>query len=295
MNALRTVLLGGCAACALFAPVVCAQVKQHDFTAENKTLEKKEFAPKDSPLGQKRSGLTEKSFSAKEYRNTKDASALIEKSFYISEEKKTPFSEETKFRDSAKNFETKDFQPKKSKWFDSDKRQNRWDTEKDLSKTYRGKLDFSKASPFSTENPKDAFDGMRELSMQDINKYQFRRSHPLDPGLKQVRAGGKLNDVSVDSSFWGTSRKPLEIATPPPAFFGKVKNVKEPPRGDSPKNATASDSGREESQAASQKQRRSVKAVEYLDESKSQKYEFLRVPEGMKAKGRAVIKVETDE
>ena len=293
MKTLRTVLLGGCAACVLFASAVCAQVKQHDYTAENKTLDRKEFAPKDSTLGQKRSGLTEKSFSAKEYRNTKDASALIEKSFYISEDKKSPFSAEAKFRESSKNFESKDFTPKKKEWFDSDKKQNRWDTEKDLSKTYRGKLDFSKASPFSTDNPKDAFDGMRELSMQDINRYQFRRSHPLDPGLKQVRAGGKLNDVSVDSSFWGTSRKPLEIATPPPSFFGKVKNAKEQRGGDSSKNTAVADS--DKLQQAAQRQRKSVKAVEYLDESKSQKYEFLRVPEGMKAKGKAVIKVETDE
>lgn len=285
----RGILVCFAVALALIAPAVLsvAQVKQHDYTQQNKSIGNKEIQKKRSDLTEKSSSMQDRQFKAKQYNNTKDASALIEKSFYISRDTKSPFSPGDEFSDSRKEFEGKQFNPKTRDWAGSGKMQKLFDTEKNLSRDYKGSIDFNKKTKFSTERVRDAYEGLRQMSMQDINKYQFRRSHPLTPGLKHTRAGGSMTDISQETnSFWGDmlSRKRIDIDVPNASFMGKKKNVVDSHR----------------SEKASKKQpdipqNKKLQSIEYLDESKSSQYEFLRVPKGMRAKGRAVIKVETDE
>ena len=103
---------------------------------------------------------------------------------------------------------------------------------------------------------------------------------------KQYVALRKSDETFDSFVFWGDmlSRKRVDIDVPNASFMGKKKNVVDSHR----------------SEKASKKQpdipqNKKLQSIEYLDESKSSQYEFLRVPKGMKAKGRAVIKVETDE
>ncbi len=241
-----------------------------------------------------------KAFEMREYNNTKPASSLIEKSFYM-DDKKPLFSTDQEFKDTPKTLENKMFSPQKTDWRDSEKKQKLFDTERDLSKTYKGKIDINKRSTFDTDYLQNVYDEMQERSMQDINKYQFRRSHPTDPGIKTVRAGGDP-DIKSKESFLDifSSRKKIDINAPLASFKGnEQRNV---PRVDLPSEPISGEAHPPSSMRAAERvieKSRSnmgkVKQVEYLDESQSNKYEFLRVPQGMKPKGKAVIKIETDE
>ena len=279
---------------ASFAGGAAAQVKPHDYTKPNATLEKPELERKQSGLIDKRSSLREREFKPRDYTPRKDASALIEKSFYI-DDKSAPFSPEKTFADSSKKFSTKEYSPKKKEWLAADKKQKLFDTEKDLTKTYKGKIDIAKRAAFDTDSLQNVYEQMQERSMQDINKYQFRHSHPTDPGIKTVRAGEQLTKPD-SKSFLDTfsTRKKIEVDAPLVSMRGD-----KPPRSAAPKAAPSKPSPKAAPQsgipAEKPKSGGKVQSIEYLDESKSGSYEFLRVPKGMKPKGRAVIKVETDD
>ncbi len=325
-------------AVAIFSGVLSAQVKPHDYTETNKSLQRDAVAPKQNTLTDQRARADGKTFRTKTYNNTKDASALIDKSFYYSDKKPADISAQAEFSGGKKEFSKKTFEPKKTAWFDSEKKQTRFDTSVDLSKTYKGKIDMQKRTKFDTDRIQSAYEQIQERSMQDINKYQFRHSHPTDPGIKITRAGGKAGDVDTETrSFFDafSSRRRIDINTPAATLKGAPKaekpyhskpnaGAKAAGGGSTPKFSTSggasvsaqtsnaphiSDSDStlgsssdgvdaaksSRAQHAQHAQEKRVKSVEYLDESKSSQYNFLRVPDGMKAKGRAVIKVETDE
>lgn len=288
-------------AAALVSPLLSvAQVKPHDFTRRNATLERSNIDLKQSNLIDKRSGLEGKSFEMREYKNTKSASSLIEKSFYM-DDKKSTLSIDKKFTGFSKTLDSKTFTPEKQKWFDSEKKQKLFDMERDMTKTYRGKIDIKKRSRFDTEYLQHIYEEMQERSMQDINKYQFRRSHPSDPGIKTTRAGGEIMPEEDSNSFLDmfSSRKKISVDAPLVSLKGEEKpkkSVELPSEPMVPEQRTSQPTIMERSAKKSQQTGKTkVQTVEYLDESQSKKYEFLRVPKGMKAKGKAVIKIETDE
>ena len=319
-------------AVALVSGALSAQVKPHDYTETNKSLQRDAVAPKQNTLTDQRARADGKTFQTKTYNNTKDASALIDKSFYYSDKKPADISAQAEFSGGKKEFAKKTFEPKKTAWFDSEKKQTRFDTSVDLSKTYKGKIDMQKRTKFDTDKIQSAYEQIQERSMQDINKYQFRHSHPTDPGIKITRAGGKAGDVDAETrSFFDafSSRRRIDINTPAATLKGAPKaekpyhskpntGAKSAGGGSTPKFSTSGDNSgaahfsdsaqtrgssadgvdaakSAHAQQAQHAQEKRVKSVEYLDESKSSQYNFLRVPDGMKAKGRAVIKVETDE
>ena len=272
--------------------VLFAQVKQHDYTKTNKTLERSELEKKSSSLIEQRASMG-KSVEIKTYKNTKDASALMEKTFFYSDKQSKLISSNSSFRDSTKKFDaSKTFKPEKESWRNSEKQQKLLNTEKDLSKKYRGKIDIDKRSILHKDYLENVYENMQERSMQDINKYQFRRSHPTDPGIKITRAGSEAEDKK-QSSFLDmfSARKNIRIETPLATFKGIDKQANKAREDPSADKADA----KPVIKNLSKPQNSKVKSVQYLDSEKSSKYQFLRVPEGMKAKGKAVIKVETDD
>ena len=60
-----------------------AQVKQHDYTKINKSLERSELEKKSSSLIDQRASVSGKTVELKKYNNTKDSSALIDKTFFF--------------------------------------------------------------------------------------------------------------------------------------------------------------------------------------------------------------------
>ncbi len=302
MNVKTTVCAAFFAACAVFPCGLCAQVKPNDFSREN-SLTEKTVEKKQSGLVDKRSQMGGREFKRKEYNNAKDASALLEKSFYA-DGKHSPFSVETRFGEGKKSTLAKNFEPKKGDSVFAE-RKSRFATYTDLSKKYSGKLDFGKDAAFSTEKMLYSMEQMQECSMQDINRYQFRHSHPTTPGIKTTVAGGdrKISESGTGFLDAFSSRKRVDMDIPTPAMMGrkdlanrraeKNKNSELPNAPHSPRQAHplpqhAPQQPREDAKGK-------VKKLEYIDESKSGQFDFLRVPKGMKAKGRAVIKIETDE
>ena len=300
MNINSKIFLFIITAVALALPqIVCAQVKQHDFTQGNKTLENKQITPETSRLSDKRTGLEEKSFKTREYKVPHKSDSLIEKSFYM-EDKNPMFSPETSHKDSDKKFAEKKFTPDKENWRNSEKQQKLFDTERDMSKTYKGKIDIEKRAIFDTDYLRHVYEDMQERSMQDINKYQFRRSHPTDPGIKTTIAGSEHTAVDDGSSFLDnfSLRDKIQVDVPSATFKGnptsrsaqRAQKVQK-----APKVSEMSSEGLIKKSDTVRKSKGKVQSVEYIDSKESQKYDFLRVPKGMKAKGKAVIKVETDE
>ncbi len=286
------------------SPLVLAQVKPHDFTRKNASFERSEMEMKKSSLIDKRFQTDSKPFEMREYKNTKPASTLIEKSFYI-DDKKSTLSIDKQVKGFSKKVENKMFSPEKKTWFDSEKKQKLLDTERDMNKTYRGKIDINKRSTFDTDYLSHIYDEMQERSMQDINKYQFRRSHPTDPGIKTVTAGGET-DVESNNSFldFFSSRKKIKVDEPLVSLKGnpkqKIPKAETPSQPISPTSQgvvqpSSMRSAEKNVEPIKRESKGKVKAVEYLDDSKASKYNFLRVPQGMKPKGKAVIKVEIDE
>ncbi len=270
-----------------------AQVKQHDYTKINKSLERSELEKKSSSLIDKRASISGKTVELKKYNNTKDSSALIDKTFFYSDKQSKLITTDSTYRDSTKSFDaSKEFKPKKDSWWKSQKQQKLFDVEKDLSKKYRGKIDIDKRSILHKDYLENVYENMQERSMQDINKYQFRRSHPTDPGIKITRAGSeaeKGNESSFLDAF--SSRKNIRIETPLATFKGVDKNAMKA-REDS---SAYKENAKPIIKNLSKPQNSKVKSIEYLDSEKSKQYQFLQVPKGMKAKGKPFIKVETDD
>ncbi len=302
MSVRATVCAAFFAACAVFPCALSAQVKPNDFSRGN-SLTEKTVEKKQSDLVDKRSQMGGKEFGRKEYNNTKDASALLEKSFYT-DDKHSPFSVETRFGEGKKSTLAKDFEPKK-KDNGFAERKSRFATDTDLSKKYSGKLDFGKDATFSPEKILYSMEQMQECSMQDINRYQFRHSHPTTPGIKTTTAGGDRGISEDGSGFLDmfSSRKRIDMDTPTPTMMGRKDLANR--RAEKNKNSELPDAPHSSRQARPLPQhtpqqphedaKGKVKKLEYIDESKSGQFDFLRVPKGMKAKGRAVIKIETDE
>ena len=147
--------------------------------------------------------------------------SLIEKSFYM-EDKNPMFSPETSHTDSDKTFAEKKFTPDKENWRNSEKQQKLFDAERDMSKTYKGKIDIEKRAIFDTDYLRHVYEDMQERSMQDINKYQFRRSHPTDPGIKTTIAGSEHTAVDDGSSFLDnfSLRDRIQVDVPSASFKG---------------------------------------------------------------------------
>lgn len=302
MSAKTTVCAAVFAACAAVQCGLFAQVKPNDFSRGN-SLAEKTVEKKQSDLVDKRSQMGGKEFGRKEYKNTKDASALLEKSFYA-DDKHSPFSVEARFGEGKKSTLAKDFEPKK-KDNDFAERKSRFATDTDLSKKYSGKLDFGKDAAFSPEKILYSMEQMQECSMQDINRYQFRHSHPTTPGIKTTAAGGNREISESGSGFLDafSSRKRIDMDTPAPSMMGRKdlanRRTEKNKNSELPNAPHSSRKARPLPQHAPQQPREEpkgkVKKLEYIDESKSGQFDFLRVPKGMKPKGRAVIKIETDE
>ncbi len=253
---------------------------------------------KDWGQSQKRSTANEKTFKAFDYTPKKSASHLIEKNFFI-EDKNMDISPDKLHADSEKKLDEKKFVPENENWRLSDKKNTRFDVNSDISKKYKGKIDIEKRSVFDTDYLRHVYEDMQERSMQDINRYQFRRSHPTDPGLKTVQAGSSARDDNSSFLDHFSTRKKIQIETPTPSFRGNAN-------AHSAKSATKAQTATKINtpatpvynnplmQKANSVQSGKVKAIEYIDAEKSNKYDFLKVPKGMKPKGKAIIKVETE-
>lgn len=280
-----------------FPQIMSAQVKPHDYSSQNKTLPQKDIPTKSWQQGNKQTSIGEKTFKTHEYKTPQNASNLVEKNFYI-DNLTSPFSPEKTHSNSDKKITQKDFSPKKQNWVNSEKQSSRFDTNLDITKKYKGKIDIEKRAIFDTDYLKHIYEDMQERSMQDINKYQFRRSHPTDPGIKTVRAGEQV--IDDNSSFLDnfSTRKKIDVQSPLATFKGNLEthsaNRAEPAQKVSEASNITTTPSNSLVKKSETTHKGKVQSIEYIDSEKSSKFDFLKVPKGMKAKGKAVIKVETE-
>ncbi len=197
------------------------QTKAIDYTQANKSFEKMAPKPEDSRLSQEKFVDKDKKFDSKKFVPSDNTEHLQNKKFLGPENPNAERFFKKQFEGGKEKFKSPDLEN-----FNTEKKQReifKFDnSDRNFDKEYSGKIDFEKRNKFSNKL-KEAYTQMRERSMQDINKYNFRSSHSSEDGMQVVSAGKQLY---ADKDYEGTSgiedfifgRKKLERA---PVSFKK--------------------------------------------------------------------------
>ncbi|PWM30525.1 MAG: hypothetical protein DBX55_04455 [Verrucomicrobia bacterium] len=219
------------------------------------------------------------------------------------------------FSGSDKRYDSPELSGMNGAWSQADSQWKPKNGERDFTKKYSGRIDFSKRGKY-VDYLKEAYADMNERSMQDINKYQFRRSHSSDPGVKTTEAGAQLRDD--DSSFFDLLLDGSDTERAPVKFYGpKNRNaIKREAAADAensgadraaqPANPTAApppnarfmpalirtQSGAARKEDESSNSSKKTVAEKEIDGEKAKNFRFMKMPDNMR--GKATIKVEVE-
>lgn len=219
------------------------------------------------------------------------------------------------FSGSDKRYDSPELSGMDGTWSQADSKWKPKNGERDFTKKYSGKIDFSKRSKY-VDYLKEAYADMNERSMQDINKYQFRRSHSSDPGVKTTEAGAQLRGDD-DSSFFDLLLEGSDAERAPVKFYGpKNRNAIKSEaaaaensgadRAAQPANPTAApppnarfmpalirnQSGAVRAEDESSSSSKKTVAEKEIDGEKAKNFRFMKMPDNMR--GKATIKVEVE-
>lgn len=179
-----------------------------------------------------------------------------------------------------------------------------------LNKDYNGRTDFDKKNVFNEDFLKKSYSEMGELSMQDINKYQFRHSHSSDPGIKTSEAGGALFESQKSSSVLDFVHGNETVDRPAVDFIGPKKKPRIPSENSAQDTSAASVPQVADYSAAAKtvqkpapqapalspdvSPRRVLKAQSDVEDSSMETFMMMKkIPKELR--GRATIKVEVDD
>lgn len=183
------------AAAAIALPALSfGQVKNNDFTRSNMSFDRKYHTDRSRMDGQK-SRFQDQSFEMKTYDRTgpyRDA----QKRAWLSERDNAGYMSGERYRGNGKSFDRiPDYKPKRETWYQAENPLGIKNSDKNLTKEYKGRLDASKKYMEEYQDYlKENYAEMVGRSMQDINKYNFRSSHSLDPGIPTSVAGEQLHE-----------------------------------------------------------------------------------------------------
>lgn len=184
------------AAAAIALPALSfGQVKNNDFTRSNMSFDRKYHTDRSTMDGQKLR-FQDQSFEMKTYDRTgpyRDA----QKRSWLSERDNAGYMSGERYRGNGKSFDRiPDYKPKRDTWYQAENPLGIKNSDRNLTKEYKGRFDSSKKYMEEYQDYlKENYAEMVGRSMQDINKYNFRSSHSLDPGIPTSVAGEQLHET----------------------------------------------------------------------------------------------------
>lgn len=278
---------------------LCAMVRHNDYTKANKSFDSRYRTDTNRNSG-KTWNSSSKTFQKKNFQT--DASNNLD-----SKRANLKDSLKVEKMNTARNLNNSErFTSPELRGFDSDYRDsakewaNQFADKKDLSKDYKGTIDFKKRGKYA-DYLKEAYGDMNERSLQDLNKYDFRSSRDKEAGIPKTKAGGQLQNEEKGffESIFGDEEKRERVR-----FLGtknrlqtekKIAETTELPTPHAP-NISKEQTPAKQDEALTTKTRKGSSVIEekQIDEDVAKRMRLMRMPDHLRGKATIKVKVQDD-
>jgi len=293
MRALRTLFLF--AAASLFAvPLSCLAQKNNDMTKSAAGYSKR-YRTQDSMLGDKKSQFQDSRFEKKSFVDSDKTSRFGGMKSRVIGDKNFPDSGKAA-PDASKKFSVPEYKGSKGEWRGGSDKANFKNADRNLTKTYSGKIDIAKRNREYQDFVEKYYGSLTDRSMEDINKYYSRA--PKEGGADIVKkAGGKISGEDEEGFFDFLSPR---AKRQPVRFTGVEKKIR-PPKPEAQETKPAqTNSHAPQVRAPESAPRKRVsqtpenrEVVEQIDAEKAKRINFLNIPDQFRS--NATIKVKVKE
>lgn len=175
-----------------------AGIRQNDFTRANDTFKREYKRPElNSNLSDARYYRNDERVEKKEFISPEDAKRLQNSRYISPDDTEAKDMQNAVFEKSGNKADVPELKHLKNEW-ENDKTPNFKNKDQKIESEYTSNIDPKRENKYNNKM-RQIYDELQELSMQDMNKYNFRSSHSSDAGIKTSIAGSQLHDE--DTSF----------------------------------------------------------------------------------------------